>query len=72
MEGGPACRRAYICDSCRHVSSTGSIYTVPILTLRLSQPPVDVIDGALAANEPLKVLFHLQGRQQMPGHRQRA
>lgn len=50
---------AYICHSCYHVCSAGSICTVTIVTLRLPQPDMDVVNGALAADEALKVLLDL-------------
>ena len=57
-------KKAYICDSRYHVCCAGSICTVTIVTLRLPEPDMDVINGALAADEPLKVLLDLQIRVQ--------
>ena len=53
-------RWLYVCDSCNHISSAGPVCTVPIVTLSLLEPHVDVINGALTADEPLKVVLDLQ------------
>ena len=50
---------AYIIDRCHHVSSAGASSPAPIIPFSFPEPRVNVVNGAFAADESLKVLFHL-------------
>ena len=58
------CKRNHIGHCCHHVSSAGSICTVSIVTLCLPESDMNVINGAFAADEPLKVLLDLKATTQ--------
>ena len=51
----------HISDSCNHVSSAGAISSISIIAFSLLEPHMYIVYCALAADEPLKVLFDLQG-----------
>ena len=51
---------SHICDSCNHVSCAGTASSFPIVPLSFPQAHMNIIYCALAADEPLKVLFDLQ------------
>lgn len=58
----PQCKfgsRAYIIDRSDHVGSACTISPTSIVPFSFPQPCVDVVNGALAADEATKVLFHL-------------
>ena len=51
---------SHICDSCNHVSCAGTASSFPIVPLSFPQAHMYIIYCALAADEPLKVLFDLR------------
>ena len=49
----------YVIDRGDHISSASAISPASIVPFSLPEPGVDVINCAFAADETLKVLFHL-------------